>query len=337
MRKSKQSASNSLVSAAEESSRLTFAGWVQQAFSGWDRFWFSATAPHTLAVIRIACGAMLVYIHVIWASQINDFMGSQAWLDLTAIAELHQSDWAWSWLFYVTSPALLWIHQIVAIVVCVMMMAGFLTRIAVPLAWWMTLMVCHRMTGALFGLDQIVIMLAMYLMLSQCGSVWSFDARLRQRRESLRTSWLFPDATPSVGNNIATRLIQLHLCVIYLFGGLGKMRGEMWWDGSALWYTLVNYEYQSLNLTWLGNFRFVIAALTATTIFWETFYCALVWPKWTRPIVLMMAVFVHGGIAIALGMVTFGWIMIVANFAFISPEGMRSFISRFLPSGSDRS
>ncbi len=35
---------------------------------------------------------------------------------------------------------------------------------------------------------------------------------------------------------------------------------------------------------------------------------------------LIMAVFVHGGIAIALGMVTFGTIMIVANGAFIEPE-----------------
>lgn len=310
---------------------ITMASWAQQAIDGWDRFWFSAIAPDTLAAIRIACGAMLVYVHVIWASQLNDFMGSNAWLDLTAIAELHRSDWAWSWLFYVTSPTLLWIHQILAIVVCFMMMAGILTRISVPLAWWMTLMVCHRMTGALFGLDQIVIMLSMYLMLSRCGSVWSVDAQLRRRRDAKSSSWIFPDDAPSVGNNIATRLIQLHLCTIYLFGGLGKMRGEMWWDGSALWYTLVNYEYQSLNLTWMGNYRMVIAALTAATIFWETFYCALVWPKWSRPIVLLMAVFVHGGIAIALGMVTFGYIMIVANFAFLSPEWLRGCSTRWLP------
>jgi hypothetical protein len=314
--------------------RLTLASWIDEACAGWDRFWFSAITPHTLAVIRIACGAMLAYIHVIWASQLKDFMGAKAWLDLATIQELHRTDWAWSWLFYVSSPAILWIHQLVAIAASFMMMAGILSRIAVPLAWWMTLMVCHRMTGALFGLDQIVVMLSMYLMLSQCGSVWSVDARLRQSWTSTKFSWLFPNGTPSVGNNIATRLIQLHLCTIYLFGGLGKMRGEMWWDGSALWYTLVNYEYQSLSLTWLGSFRFIIAALTAGTIFWETFYCALVWPRFTRPLVLMMAVFVHGGIAIALGMVTFGCIMIVANLAFVSPESVRQSFSRFLHKGS---
>jgi hypothetical protein len=60
--------------------------------------------------------------------------------------------------------------------------------------------------------------------------------------------------------------------------------------------------------------------LTAATIFWETFYCAIVWPKLTRPIALGLAFAVHGGIALALGMITFGTIMIVANFAFISPD-----------------
>ncbi len=106
------------------------------------------------------------------------------------------------------------------------------------------------------------------------------------------------------------------------------MRGEMWYDGSALWYTIVNYEYQSLDLTWLGHSRMTIATLTAATIFWETFYCALVWPKLTRPLTLAMAVFVHGGIALALGMVTFGSIMIVANFAFIDPNWLRGLVAR---------
>lgn len=301
--------------------------WLLAWGAGWDRFWFAARAPHTLAAMRIACGAMLAYVHIVWASVISDFMGANAWMSADVVRSLHSTDWAWSWLWYTESPTLLVLHQCVAIVASLLMMVGLLTRVAVPLAWWMTLMVCHRLTGALFGLDQVVVMLSMYLMLSHCGSVWSFDARLRERFvESKRnrnfdwSNWLFPSATPSIANNVATRLVQLHLCVIYLFGGLSKMRGEMWFDGSALWYTAVNFEYQSLDITWIGRWRVLVAALTAVTIFWETFYIALVWPRLTRPIVLALAVLVHGGIAVALGMVTFGSIMLVANLAFIEPR-----------------
>lgn len=301
--------------------------WLQAWGTGWDRFWFSVRGPQTLAIIRIACGAMLAYVHIVWASVINDFMGAGAWLSIDVVRTLHRDDWAWSWLWYTENPTLLLLHQLAAIVASLLMMVGLLTRVATPIAWWLTLMVCHRMTGALFGLDQVVVMLSMYLMLSHCGSVFSIDARVRDRfvktgriRSSYWANWLFPAANPSVANNAATRLLQLHLCVIYLFGGLSKMRGEMWFDGSALWYSAVNYEYQSLDITWIGHWRILVASLTALTIFWETFYIALVWPRLTRPLVLAVAVLVHGGIAVALGMVTFGSIMIVANLAFIEPS-----------------
>lgn len=312
----------------DSTSAWSFSGWLSECRDGWDAFWFTPSLPHTLAVIRICCGAMLVYVHLIWATLISDFFGPTAWISQQAIIELHSQDWGWSWLFYVDSAPLLWVHQIVAILVSLMMTVGLLTRIAIPLAWWMTLMVCHRMTGALFGLDQIVVMLSMYLMFACSGSVWSLDARLSAGRTAA-SGW-FSSSAPHVSNTIVTRLIQLHLCVIYIFGGLSKMRGEMWFEGSALWWTAVNFEYQSLDITWLGKAPWLIAGLTACTIFWETFYCALVWPRSTRPIALGMAVMVHGGIALALGMMTFGFIMLVANFAFISPGTTKYWIARLV-------
>jgi hypothetical protein len=160
-------------------------------------------------------------------------------------------------------------------------------------------------------------------MIAPCGSVLSVDALMGER------AWAGGTSKPNVLNNIATRLIQLHLCVIYIFGGLSKMRGDMWFEGSAMWYALVNYEYQSMDMTWLGKYPFIIASLTAITIFWETFYCALVWPRITRPIALAAAFFVHAGIALVLGMVTFGTSMIIANFAFIEPEFTKRLLARF--------
>ena len=39
---------------------------------------------------------------------------------------------------------------------------------------------------------------------------------------------------PLIGANLAIRLIQVHMCVIYLFSGLGKLKGDTWWEGSAI-------------------------------------------------------------------------------------------------------
>jgi len=313
--------------------------WFDETIAAWDRFWFTPRTSETLALIRIATGMILLYSHLVLATDLMAFLGPNAWVDNDTARQLHDGgfgirDWGRSYLWRIDGAGVIWTHHLLTILVTLAMTVGFLTRMTVPLAWFLQLMLVHRLTGALFGLDQIMTYSAMYLMLSPCGGCFSIDALLRARRESKagpdsslapsRTDWLFPRNEPSVAATLATRLFQLHLCVIYLFGGLAKARGESWWDGTAVWYAVANYEYQSMDLTWLGRFPRVFSLLSHVTMFWEVFYCALVWPKLTRPIVLALAVAVHGGIALFLGMITFGVMMIVANMIFVPPTLIRA-------------
>ena len=71
---------------------------------------------------------------------------------------------------------------------------------------------------------------------------------------------------------------------------------------------------------WLVNL------ITLVAVAWEVSYCALVWPKLSRPIVLVLAIFVHLGIGLAMGMMTFGWVMIFGNIAFITPSWIRQIV-----------
>ena len=74
-----------------------------------------------------------------------------------------------------------------------------------------------------------------------------------------------------------------------------------------------------MDMTWIGHFPILSSMATHLTLFWEVSYSALVWPRWTRTWTLLVALVVHSGIALFLGMVTFGVMMIVANVAFVSP------------------
>lgn len=303
--------------------------------AAWDVFWFTPRHVETLAVLRIITGAMLLYTNVVLATDLGSFIGVDAWINNDTARALHDGSLggataAWSYLWTLSNPTLIAVHQLIVILVSASFMVGFLTRITGPLAWWLQLMIVHRLLGSLFGLDQILTYCVMYLAFTPCGAVFSVDAWLRgglldrgpkPTRRSL--CWLLPDDRPRVSTNIATRLLQLHLCMIYLFGGLAKARGQMWWDGTALWYAIGNYEYQSWDATFIAAYPSVFTALTHVTFLWEIFYCALVWPRWTRPLTLAMAVAVHGGIGLGLGMATFGIMMIAANGIFISPEWFR--------------
>ena len=312
--------------------------WLMSIVDGWDEFWFKPRLPHTLCLLRILTGAMLLYGHIVLATELTSFLGDDAWINNELAQHLHDgefqpADMGRSYLWYLNNPLLLWGHHGLTILVTAAFMIGLLTRITGPAAWLLQLMYIHRLTGTLFGLDQIVTYCAMYLMFAPCGSAYSVDAWLREKfRDKVSTSrrlaWLLPEAAPSVAANLATRLLQLHLCVIYLFGGLAKARGTSWWDGSAVWYAVGNYEYQSIDMTWLAKYPLVFSALSNITLFWETFYCALVWPKRTRVLVLAIAIGVHGGIALFLGMATFGLMMIAANMIFVEPEWLLRLFGR---------
>jgi hypothetical protein len=172
--------------------------------------------------------------------------------------------------------------------------------------------------GAFFGLDKTNCMLALYLMLGPCGARYSVDSLRRSRRGINNPVQL------STSANLVIRLLQIHLCIVYFFSGLAKYTGENWHAGTAVWWALANQEYQSIDVTWLAGHPVLIALASHATVFWEVTYGALVWNRFTRPLVLWMAIFVHTGIALFMGMITFGLAMIIANLSFLSPQTIRA-------------
>src|SRR6185295_16286666 len=139
--------------------------------------------------------------------------------------------------------------------------------------------------GALFGLDQINRLLVMYLMLGPCGAAYSLDRLWMKRKSGGR----LPPAQPLMSANIAIRLIQVHMCMIYLFAGASKLVGRSWWTGSAMWLAFANYEYQSLDMTWMAHWPILLNFITHITVCWELSYSALIWPRMTRPVMLLLA------------------------------------------------
>ena len=110
------------------------------------------------------------------------------------------------------------------------------------------------------------------------------------------------------------------MCVVYLFAGLGKLQGAYWWNGEAIWGALASYEYQSVDMTWISDHMWLVNIATLVAVTWEVTYPFLVWPRLTRPLVLALAVFLHLGIGVFMGMLTFGLIMLFGNLAFIEPK-----------------
>jgi hypothetical protein len=196
----------------------------------------------------------------------------------------------------------------------VLLTIGLATPVAAIVSLAGLVSAVNRAPLNVFGLDDTLGLLLVPLVIGPAGAVLSLDAMLLGRGR--------PEASVRAG--IALRLLQVQLCVVYFFSGCGKLLGASWWEGTALWGAAANVQYRTLDITWLAWHPLVTNALTLTTLWWEVTYPALVWPRLTRPLVLAMAVLVHLGIGLAMGMMEFGLAMIVANMAFVPPAAFRS-------------
>lgn len=303
----------------------------------WNRFWFVPADPALLAVIRWLAGGIIFYTHLVWSLELPTFFGSQAMIPPAYRAGLVDgTHFVWSHFDWLPSDGWLWPVHVLGLVVIFLFWIGAWTRVTAVLTALLVISYANRTTGAQFGLDQINGFLAMYLAVGPSGARLSVDRWWALRRgragQGGRGSMIGdPMGSPDglVSANIALRLIQVHMCVVYLFAGLGKLQGDTWWLGQALWGAFASAEYQTMDFTWLAHHMAFVNLLTYVTLVWEVCYPFLVWPRLTRPIFIAGAVAAHAGIGLTMGMLTFGMIMIVGNFAFLSPTWVRDQIARY--------
>ena len=193
----------------------------------------------------------------------------------------------------------------------VCLVAGFLSRPAAILAWLIHL--AARCSGAFtsYGVDNITTIGLFYLMLCPFPDCYSLDARL------WKTS---PPNPQRVGFH--QRVLQLHLCLIYFFAGLAKCLGAGWWNGASIWRALTRPPFNVFSpefiLRW--NLLLPIAGIAICVI--EFGYPFLIWPRRTRLFCLLAVIAMHMGIAIAMGLYLFAFVLIVLNLAAFAPDAL---------------
>jgi len=302
-------------------------GWMASWVEAWDRFWFTPADPLPLAVIRVVTGLLLVWSSAVWLADADAFFGDRGWLPPQRVELMNDQPWQWSWYFAAASPTAVRVFAGIALVAAALLTIGLATPLAAVVSLLALVSAANRAPLNTFGLDDTLGLLLVGLVVGPSGARLSVDAWLG----------LAGQGGPTVRAGIAIRLIQVHLCVVYFFSGCGKLFGASWWEGTALWGAAANVQYRTLDLTWLAWHPLLLNALTLATLFWEVGYAALVWPRLTRPLFLAMAVAVHLGIGLAMGMMEFGLAMIAANLAFVPAATWRRLASVFpVPSRPSR-
>jgi hypothetical protein len=287
----------------------------------WNVFWFQPADPLPLAVMRILFGGMLLYTHAVWGLNLEGFFGPRGWQSESLVRLLQQDQFVWSYWWWVPGGLRSAVY-VGGLTILLLNLLGAFTPVTSILAYLIIVGDAYRAPTANFGLDQILAIGTLYLAIGPSGQALSVDrlwSRSRKARDELRLGQplqILP-APKSARANLALRLFQVHLCVIYVFACLSKLQGESWWNGLAIWQAVSNLEYQSRDLTWLAWYPWLINILTHATIIWEITFWTLVWKPFFRAPVLLIGTAIHLGIGAFMGMWTFGLIMVFAYVAFI--------------------
>jgi hypothetical protein len=285
-------------------------GWFAEWAAAWNQFWFTPADPLPLAVIRIVTGAILTWSCAVWLLDADAFFGDRGWLRPDQVWRMNDQPWQWSVYFAAASPTMIRVAAGIALVAAILLTIGLATPLAALVSFLGLVSAANRAPLNVFGLDDTLGMLLLPLVVGPSGSRLSVDGLLAGPGRGR-------GGEPSVRANVALRLLQVHLCVVYLFSGAGKLFGASWWEGTALWGAVANDRYRTLDLRGLAGHPLLVNALTLATVWWEVGYAALVWPRLTRRLCLAMAVLVHLGIGLAMGMMEFGLAMLAANLAFV--------------------
>jgi hypothetical protein len=111
------------------------------------------------------------------------------------------------------------------------------------------------------------------------------------------------------------RVLQVHLCFVYFFGGLAKLLGSGWWNGSNLWRALIRPPFNLLSPDILVRFKYALPILGISICLIEIGYPVFIWMKKTRFFWLVCILSMHAAIGLTMGMYLFGLVMIVLNLA----------------------
>jgi hypothetical protein len=186
---------------------------------------------------------------------------------------------------------------------------GLGTRLSAFLAWGLHLSLVTSGFASYYGVDQLANTFLFYLFLFPSGRAWTFVARATSSGR---------EETIPVGS---LRVMQVHLCVIYLAAGLSKALGRQWWNGEAIWQAVSQPAFSTFDLSWLARHSWIPILAGWGTLAVEIGYVFLIWPLRTRRVWFIATLGLHLGIGLFMGLIFFSSVMILlTGCLFMIPE-----------------
>jgi hypothetical protein len=278
-------------------------------------FLFAPASPLPLASLRIGVSAILITQAFFIMSRIGDFYGKSSLLlqepmmsgglglNIPSILNIGAR-------FGFSEGSSLFFLGVIYLTSLVCFLIGWKTRVANIIAWFIHLIWMNEQPTA-YGTDFFAHVSLFLMIWMPTAEVLSVDAISGSKT-----------GEKSSAARLSLRMFQFYLCIAYLASGLEKMAGEQWWNGEAVWRSIMLPSLQQYDMSWVAFYPILAKLACWGTLLAETGYAFFVWPKATRKIWIALIIGLHLGIALFMGLWLFSLIMIILNIGafIISPE-----------------
>jgi hypothetical protein len=274
--------------------------------------WFRPASARPLAGLRVAL-PLLLLIHLLWLS--NDTLslyGSRGIIPWE-LTDLLRDPWVpgLPTLAKLLLPLGITPHAAIILLLAgyaatlLSLALGFHTRLSAFLAWGLHLSLVTSGFASFYGVDQLANTFLFYLFLFPSGRAWRFASS--RREETIPLGCL--------------RVMQIHLCVVYLSAGVFKALGRQWWNGEAIWQAVSQPAFSTFDLSWLAQHPWIPMLAGWSTLAVEIGYAFFIWPRRTRKAWCSATIALHVGLGLFMGLVFFSSVMILlTGCLFLIPE-----------------
>ncbi len=253
---------------------------------------------------RISLGAWAVFSYtlfwrdrqLLWGPHgiypFDRFMADDPFLNLFAISP---------------SPVFVDALYLAGVAIAVLFTVGYWTRVMTFLHWLMIWSIQTRNDFLGDGGDNIMRIVLFFMIFVNAGAVLSLD--------STRKPWrgrALVQPVLAVVHNFAVLAIVLQLAFLYMSTGLYKAMGELWQNGTALYYILRVDAFSWPGVAeYIYRNPYIVVGATYGTVLFEITFGPLLLNRWTRLLSVIPAGFLfHLGIGAVMGLTTFAWSML---------------------------
>ncbi|MFD7642836.1 HTTM domain-containing protein [Kitasatospora sp. NPDC059795] len=280
-------------------------------------------APHQAAAVRIGvAGTWGAYLLREWPNRRLLYGDRSPWsaeLNDRLLAETHAFT-ALSW-----SDGRWWFEAVylLALVSAAALALGWRTRASAVVFALTVLSLQNRNVLVGDGGDNLVHLLAIYLVFTRCGAVWSLDARRRARRpapdpDARSEPRALADALAAMLHNCAMLVIAAQVVLVYATAGWYKVQGARWQDGTAVHYPLhlASFTPWPGLSALLGGSLLVTFLLSYGTVLAQVGFPFALASRRLKNVLLVLMGAEHLAIAVVLGLPFFSLAMLSADAVF---------------------